>query len=431
MRWLKRDTWMVGIPLAALLLLQILMVWVPMSANAYESTSGLAASGMVQAIPTVDVTATMTALQEEKLRQEIQQIKSQTQNQNNWLFSNSTAFIAAVATVLVALFGIFQWAITVRQAQDKDRNDRKEERQKEVRARYEELKAQAEERFQTAVAALGDEKEGTQVGGAILLRSFLNINDESIYGRYYIQIFDLAVAYLSTSSTSHPSEDPDGIPHPPEDPNTPLPLTPLRQALVVVFKESFPLARKKLNLEKLGFEVTALDASRIQLDGAFLSLTDLNYIWMREASLRKAILINADMHHATLVYTDLRGAYLSSADLKNANLVHANLSGTDLSYANLSGANLAGAILNKTNLQGARSLKGTNLQKVKGLTKEQLEVCKARGAIIDEDTTTDSPQSAVQTAQPSQGNDAHTQSATPTPTTDESSSTSSQPSGEP
>src|SRR5438270_5983345 len=101
MCWLKRDIWRIGIPLASLLLLLMLMVLVSLSAGAYEATSGLAVSGSVQATPTVDVTATMTALNEEKLRQEIQQLK----NQNNWLANNSTALIAAVATVIVALFG--------------------------------------------------------------------------------------------------------------------------------------------------------------------------------------------------------------------------------------------------------------------------------------------------------------------------------------
>ena len=67
------------------------------------------------------------------------------------------------------------------------------------------MRAQAEERFKTAVAAFGDENEGTQVGGAILLRSFLNPNDKEPYGRYYNQILDLAVAYLRLSSLSKPS----------------------------------------------------------------------------------------------------------------------------------------------------------------------------------------------------------------------------------
>lgn len=63
----------------------------------------------------------------------------------------------------------------------KESDDRQEVQDKDLRDR-------AEERFQTAVAAFGDEKIGVQVGGAILLRSFLNPADEEIYGRYYTQI---------------------------------------------------------------------------------------------------------------------------------------------------------------------------------------------------------------------------------------------------
>src|SRR6266516_3495009 len=180
MRWLKIDMCKAGIALVGLLLLIVMMVWIPLSASAYEGAWELATSGTVQATPTVDVTATMTSLNEEKLRQEIQQLKNQNGNQNNWLVNNSTALIAAVATVVVALFGILQWAITVRQAKDKDLRDREDERQKEIAAKEKEsndrqaaqnkdLRAQAEERFKTAVTALGSGDDGTQVGGAILL----------------------------------------------------------------------------------------------------------------------------------------------------------------------------------------------------------------------------------------------------------------------
>jgi uncharacterized membrane protein YgcG len=70
MRWVKRDSWKLIIPITSLLLFLVFMVWIPATL--------------------VDVTATMNTLQEEKLRQEIQQLESQTQNQNNWLFTSST-----------------------------------------------------------------------------------------------------------------------------------------------------------------------------------------------------------------------------------------------------------------------------------------------------------------------------------------------------
>src|SRR2546421_13051708 len=78
MRWLKRDIWRAGIALAGLLLLLALMVWVPVSAaGAYEGAAGLATpvTGTVQATPTED--ATVTALNKEKLQQEVKQLQEQ------------------------------------------------------------------------------------------------------------------------------------------------------------------------------------------------------------------------------------------------------------------------------------------------------------------------------------------------------------------
>ena len=302
MCWLKRDIWRIGIPLASLLLLLMLMVLVPLSAGAYEATSGLAVSGSVQATPTVDVTATMTALNEEKLRQEIQQLKNQNGNQNNWLANNSTALIAAAATVIVALFGILQWAITVRQAQDKDQRDRDDERRKEVVAQDKELKdrqnereKRAEERFQKVVEGLGSDKPEARAGAAIMLRTFLQPG----YEQFYRQVFDLAVTYLRLplSTDTHNSEQPDST----------------SQALFTVFKEAVPRVRGELeDYSKL------LDASRVHLDGASLDRADLSHIYMRGA---------------TLTY-----AHLDEARLTGALLMKANFTGADLWGINLEGA---------------------------------------------------------------------------------------------
>ncbi len=415
MYWLKRNTSKVGIAIAGLLLLLLLMVWVPMSANAYTRVLRIATpvTGTVQVTPTVD--ATMTVLSKEQLTLQVKQIQNQLQNQNNWVVNNSTALIAAVASVVIALFGILQWAITVRRASDKELRDREDERRKEVEVQEKNLKAQAEERFKTAVAALGDEKEGTQIGGAILLRSFLNPDDKKNYERYYTQVFDLAVAYLRLPRTSHLSENPDGIPHSQENPNTPLPLTALNLALIIVFKEAFPLARdaRKRNLSP--FYPRSLDAFRIKLDGAYLAHADLSNAWMREASLRgawitEANLCKADLRKAYLTRANLTDACLEGANfrkarLEGANFLRACLKGADLSATNLRRANLSGANLSRVvfrpggsqgerdprpadlsgaNPEAAQTLEGTDLHGVIGLTKEQLEACNAKGAIIDD-----------------------------------------------
>ena len=114
----------------------------------------------------------------------------------------------------------------------------------------------------------------------------------------------------------------------------------------------------------------SLDATGIQLDNAYLKRADLKQVWMPQSSLRKA----------DLSETDLSEAKLSGADLSKA----------DLSMADLSNAKLSGAKLSGANPENALSLKDTNLQGASGLTKEQLEACRAKGAIVDEDYTNSS-----------------------------------------
>src|SRR5215831_10533919 len=112
-----------------------------------------------------------------------------------------------------------------------------------------------------------DEKEATQVGGAILLRSFLNKDDENIYGRYYAQIFDLAVTYLQPLGGHTLTSDF-------------VPLNPLRQALITVFKESFKCTRgewkeqEPKSLTSDSSDYGRLGAIGIQLDQAYLVKAD-------------------------------------------------------------------------------------------------------------------------------------------------------------
>src|SRR5579884_4149381 len=400
MRWLKRDIWKVGIALAGMLLL-VLMVWVKVeAAGAYEGTSGLATPVTVHATPTVDVTATMTALQEDKLRLEIQQLKNQNEpDLPGWLRTNAAILLSTLVVVIGGLIGLFRWLA-----------DRRSEREKRV-----------EERFQSAVTGLVDKKEEVRIGAAILLRTFLRPG----YEQFYTQTFDLAVAHLRLPRTPHPSADP----------TTPLPLTTLSQALTLVFKEAFPLARQRrkerllqrisrallwllqlvpaslrlrgssrarMQIEKW-FVLQSLDASKIQLDHAYLVEADLKQAWMVGASLRKASLSKADLSGASLNSTNLSKADLSGANLREATLFQADLSKVDLSKADLSGANLSHAelraaslieadlreaYLSGANLEAARYLEDTNLRGAKGLTKEQLQACKAKGAIVDEDIKT-------------------------------------------
>ena len=328
MRWLKRDIWKAGITIACMLLLLVLIVWVPVSAaGAYEGASGPATpvTGTVQATPTED--ATMTALNKEKLEQEIQQLKNQNEqlkNQNApdffvwlpaWLRTNVAILLSTIVVVIGGLIGLGRWL-----------GDRHSEREK-----------RAEERFQKVVEGLGGDKEKPEakVGAAIMLHTFLGHD----YKQFYRQAFELAVAYLQLRQV---------------DPNTPAPIDPLSRALITVFKESFPKTRNMLKQpfrDLLKQYPDFFDASRVHVDNGYFVLCDLKEIWMRDAYLRYADLSEADM------------------------------SGADLSGACLNGAVLSKAKLSGANIEDAQSLAGTDLRGVKGLTKEQLEACKAKGAI--------------------------------------------------
>lgn len=375
MRWRTCDLWKISILITSMLFLFLLLMWtlVPV-ANAHEVTSGLASAGtmIAQATPTED--ATVTALSKEKLAQEVQQLKEQNASDLfGWLRTNAAILLSTFVVVIGGLIGLFRWFGDQRTAQDKD------------------LKAQAEERFKTAITALGDEKEGVQVGAAILLRSFRDKN----YEQYHIQIFDLAVAYLRLQRT-HQS---------PDDPNTLLPLTPFSHVLTTVFLEFFPLARS----QNKG-NAQSLDATGIKLDGAFLWKADLKQVWMPQASLRGADLSEARLNEARIWRADLRGANLWGADLRRADFGSSDLSNAIITSADLSGARLNGAILSGTNIEDARSLEGADLREVKGLTKKQLEACKAKGAIIDEAPTTNGSQFTV-APPPSHSNDVRAASA--------------------
>src|SRR6266700_1334313 len=543
MHGLKREMWKAGIAVAGILLLLLLMVWVPVSeAGAYEKAFGFArlGTGTVQATPTED--GTVTALNKEKLAQEVQQLKNQNEpDLLGWLRTNATVLVVVIG----GLIGLFRWF-----------GDRRSERER-----------RDEDRFQAVVAALGSDNEDAKVGAAIMLRTFLQPG----YERFYRQAFYLAVAHLRLRKPDLETIE--------EDPKAPV-LASLNQALIVIFEEAFSRARewvkqgspssrlqrvtawlKRILRREKRFDPRSLDARYIQLDRAFLWKADLEQVWMPLASLQntdlteaklrgaslwrgdlsksnlnmanlpradlgqadlsKAYLSEARLCGATLWGADLNGANLCKADLSRADsyearrfpvnlrkdkpettlllarlcgadltearllgaeLLLADLSGADLSEADLSEADLSGADLTQAYLSEAdvsqvklteissaelnlnesvlretdrnapswgdlrkwanhisvnpsqtdlneaeffqanrinvdlseADLTGADFRGVKGLTKEQLEACRARGAIIDEDSTTSSSRSTVSSSLSSQSNGAQSQITPPT-----------------
>jgi uncharacterized protein YjbI with pentapeptide repeats len=408
MHWRKSDLWKAGIIVAGVLLFLVLMTWVPApAADKHERVSGVAILGTitVQATPTVD--ATVTVLNKEKL-----------QHENDWWWNYGatiiTSFISTLTIAAAGIFTVVRYFNDRRDAREKqeaeaerlaehrkaERERRDEDQQRWLKDQEAAREKRAEERFQAVIEGLSSEREEAKIGSAITLRTFLLPG----YERFYKQVFDLAVAHLRLLKTSLSSDEPATTPQP----------TTFSQALIVVFKEVFPLARSQKRTQALD---EGLDASRIHLDHGYLVNADLYQAWMVEASLKKANFGWANIQKANLFLANLQeayapqvnfnGSYLRLANLSRAkfigatmvevNLHRANLSSINLSGAelrkadfhktNLSGANLSNSNLTETNLEEALTLKDTNLCGVKGLTKEQVAICKEKGAITDKEST--------------------------------------------
>lgn len=383
----------------------------------------------VQAPPTED--PTVTALNKEKLAQEVQQLH----NQNFWsAWTNLATPISILAVFAGSIFTLIRYLTDRRDARDKEFKDREDERAK-----------RAEERFQKVVEGLGSDQEGVKVGAAIMLRTFLQPG----YEQFYRQVFNLVVANLRLRPV-----DPNTSAS--LDPNEYVPVDSLSQALITVFKEAFPLARDELLKHFSAFDSQSLDASAVRLDRAYLVGADLEQVWMKKASLHGTRLRDSKLRKADFQWADLGNAYLARADLQGAKLIEtklggaifaeanlsgadlhwadlqgailwksdcsrshfrqADLSGTNLSEANLSGANLLGANLSKANLSGANldgtklfvadfdedylsklrswgqdpidaKLEGTIMHDVRGLDSTRLAEYKRRGAITEGSST--------------------------------------------
>src|SRR5215470_12586166 len=171
MRWLKREMWKGSIVSAGILLFLILTLWIHISAaHADERALRFVAPATltVQMTPTED--ATLTALNKEKLAQEVQQLKNQNApDPLSWLRTNAAILVSTLVVVIGGLIGLFRWF--------GDRGSEREKREEEQQCWLEDRKAErvkrAEEQFKSTVEGLGGEREEARVGAAIVLRTFL------------------------------------------------------------------------------------------------------------------------------------------------------------------------------------------------------------------------------------------------------------------
>jgi uncharacterized protein YjbI with pentapeptide repeats len=477
----------ITVAVASMLLLLVLTVWVPVSAaNAYEGISGQTQPIVALATPAVNPT-----IEAETANEQLRKLQRDNERSlSAWIWNNGTAFFSSLALILGGIVTVFKY-FSDRDAERKrrdeeekrwledrraDREKRNEEQQHWLKNQETEREKRAEERFQKIVEGLGSERIEAKVGAAITLRTFLQAG----YEQFYRQAFDLAVAHLRLRKVdASTSELPDSLApvlidlkgtgrqeRQPTPYTTSFLLDSLSQALITVFKESFPLARKESKKVNASFDPQLLDATNVQLDHAHLVGSDLVQAWLIRASLRNAhlrfaqlegaTLIEAQFEGATLIEAQLKGADLYQAQFKGANLYGAQLGGAylvrvqfkganltrvqfkganlygaqlegaNLHEAQLEGADLEGANLREAQLKGANpeaavSLKDTKMYGAIGLTPEQREKCIEKGAIFD-DVQQPSPSSLSS----AQSNDIQAspslsvQESTPTPDTGES-----------
>jgi len=337
----------------------------PINANAKTAEASLL---NVQGTPTVD--PTVAALQKDQLIQEVTGLE--TDNAWYWvIWIKLSPSLTVLVGIVIGFWSLFRWL--------RDRRDEQKRREEDLQI---DRMKRSSERFEATVAALGSQEVGMRIGAAITLRTFLDAG----YKQFHRQIFDLAVANLRLRKV---------------DPDTPVPLEPLDQVLIMVFKEAFPKVRDELKdkleeakaqkVTQAQIEPQSLSAANIQLDNAYLSSADLKEAWLLEAFLRQADLRNAHLENvhleeanldgARLIDAHLEGSYLNgvalikanlerakltNAHMEGARLVGANLGGTDLQWAHLNDANLTGTDLGVAHLENAwlirANLTGANLE---------------------------------------------------------------------
>jgi uncharacterized protein YjbI with pentapeptide repeats len=360
---------------------------------------------------------TITALQKEQLRQQVEQLDH---TWENWLWANAAPVLSAVLSTLIlvggGLIGFLRW-----------RGDLRLDREK-----------RSEERFQAVIRDLSHADPSTKVGAAIMLRTFLQPG----YAPFARQVFDLVAAHLRLTR--------------PAEIRRSEALQLFSQALTTTLRDAFPQAFAQIPHQHSPVPAHLLDASGIHLEQANLAGADLTQAWMPGsffseanlesvtwslANLERANLTRAHLQRATLIQTNLRQADLTGANCERAELGEAILDGAlliratftkaNLAQASLIGANLTEAHMEKTDLTGAlldgahlvkahlanarlskasfigtdflgadlseadlteatftsanpataRALMGTKMQGVIGLTQEQRDACTAKGAL--------------------------------------------------
>ena len=312
--------------------------------------------GATAAAPAPTTTHT---LQEEKLREEIRQLRIQ--NDRAGSVREELLVWAPFITVLVGVFGVVLPVVReVRQQRDQ-RAGELEQRRVEEERRLDQRAAELEQRrieerrrfdslFAQAVADLGSKRESVQVSAAIALQSFLRAE----YEEFHPQIHAVLCANLAID-------------------HSPL----VNRFIVRAFQISI---RLHLLWRRQQHDPTPLDLAnchmpRVDLEGLDLGeRADIAFASFARANLRGAQLFRAEgyeavldgahisrranlrearLHGASCVRTRFHDADLMASQFRRTRNKRADLSRAEFYQAKLQGAHFEGAILNGAKFRDA------------------------------------------------------------------------------
>lgn len=272
-----------------------------------------------------------------------------TRSRPNWALI--AGLLAAIATLVASLGGLYYNAQTVRQAT--------------VQAQLTD-RAQASERFSRSIEQLGSTSEPIRTGAIYTFGGLMR--DSPTDQQAIVEILSSYIRSNATSGRISRADAPDA----PAD---------VLAALAVLDGQPRPRRHVLPN------------GSVVEWPSMRLSRIELRRVWLREISIREADFENAHFTDVDFFETDLSGsnlrstswgrASLTAATLKDADLSYASLPRGDLIAANLSGARLVCTGLVEVSLFGANlhgaNLRGANLRHA-DLTKADLTAASLTGA---------------------------------------------------
>ena len=236
------------------------------------------------------------ALEREKLRQEIRELRLKNQESESW------AARLPAATTFVAVVGILLTIWKQINQQNADRRQRQDESQR-----------RSDEKFTKIIGDLGSQYLPVQAGAAVSLLTFLKPK----YRELHEQVFLILLANLKIEHDET-----------------------INKLMVDGFQKALRARVVDMNRkEPLVIDLSHTRLSRIDLSGGIdLTGTDIAFADLRHANfsgsfLRRARGIQANLEKARLSRCDLEEARLQKANLSGAQMHSARLISADLKYA--------------------------------------------------------------------------------------------------